>query len=182
MRVDGGVVNPAHERRVAHELQRHRLRDAVAVVAGAVVLAAALGVLFAIAAPWLASVTGFALDVRGGVALVAAAMILGLGTTLLLWRASAARWSRVRTDPDLVRSWYTLIDEHGPHAQSLDDATLWEALTEEHRIAELRAAHREMLEATAGAPAPHQQARLDTLAAEIDTAQREQLDRLDRRP
>lgn len=178
MRVDGGVVNPRHERRVTHERERHRARGVVAVVSGVVVFAAALGILFAVVAPWLADAADLALDVRGGVALVAASMILGFGTMLLLWRASDARWKRVRTDPDLVRSTYYLFDEFGPDAAALDDATLWEALTEQHRIDELRVAHREMLEAMPDHRGPSQQATLDALAAEIHAAQREQHERL----
>lgn len=177
MRVDGGVVNPDHERRVAHEHERYRTRGIVAFVAGLVVLAAALGILFAVFAPRLSTLTGLTLDVRSGVALVAAGLLCGGATMLLLWRASEARWKRVRNNPDLVRSTYPLFDAYGPPGEPIDDRTLWHALLEEQRIGELRVAHGELLSAAPGR-SPAQQTMLDALEAEIHLAQQEQRDRL----
>jgi hypothetical protein len=177
VRVDGGVVNPDHERRVAHEHERYRTRGIVAFVAGLVVLAAALGILFAVFAPRLSALTGLTLDVRSGVALVAAGLLCGGATMLLLWRASEARWKRVRSNPDLVRSAYPLFDAYGPPGGPLDDRTLWHALTEEQRIDELRNAEHELL-AAAGDRSVRQQATLDTLSAEIEVAEQEQHARL----
>ncbi len=178
MRVDGGVVNADHERRVAHEYERYRTRGVIAVVAGLVVIAAVIAVLFAVFAPRLTALTGLTLDLRTGIALVVAGLLCGAATMLLLWRASEARWRRVRSNPDLVRFPDALFRTYGPPGGPVDDRTLWHALTEEQRIGELRTAQLELLAAAGGDRSARQQATLDTLAAEIEIAEQEQHARL----
>ena len=178
MRVEGGLVNPDHERRVAQEYSRYRARGVIAIAAGVIVFAAVLGVLFAVTAPWLAASVGFTPDFRGGVALFAGALLVAGAVTTLAWRFSDARWKRVRSDSELVRSTWVLFDTYGPPGRELDDRTLWEALAEEQRIGELRKSQREILAIAPGSMTAAQQAILVTVTAAIAAGEKEQRERL----